>query len=355
MVEIILKLVWAVAGERLAPLLRVVSRKLLPALIFWFSGLPFFARGALLAAAGCTALGTATLGVFGSSHEAAHTAHEFAVAESHSQNLDLAGEQGARARLYAGIWSQLLIDRYDQQLKKGQTGKVAIGETTWTVGQKMLALNGLKDIDLHPQEALDYLTGELDPDCGCWRGFRYGDHKESYPVNVVISAWIITGLERTLRQPQPAYAEFLKKTQLQSGAWPMLRSNSAKQGSTAATPWAILALMSLQASMPEDHEIAAAIRRGVNWLLDNRQPNGIWTLYPLGTSSAAHKVSLSNSGLAIVALHQALQAEAAVIPEAVLAQWKLRVTEADRELLRRLKPGVAMDESESYNDQLPTI
>jgi len=60
--------------------------------------------------------------------------------------------------------------------------------------------------------------------------------------------------------------------------------------------------------MPGDTEIATEIGKGVNWLLDNRQPNGLWTLYPQGSSSVAHRVSLSNSGLAIVALHQALRA-----------------------------------------------
>lgn len=354
MMGILLDLVWALIGERLTQRVKSAYERFRSWLVPWFTGLPLLARCAVFAIAGSVAIFGAMLVVFGSSRTALQTAQEFAAAARNSRDLYLSPKERTRGNLYVGIWSEVLLDRYEQQLNTMTSGKQISGAATWSVAQKLVALNGLNATKLHAEDALEYFSKEMDQDCGCWSGFYDPDHKGSSPLNVAVSAWIITALQRAVPQPQPPFADFLKKARLSSGAWPVLRSNADEEGSTFATPWAIMALISLQARMPENPEIATEIRKGVNWLLDNRRPDGLWTLYPQGTRGGAHRVSLSNSGLAIVALHQALRAEATVVPESVLTQWRARLTLADRELLHHLKPGVAVDESESYNDSLPT-
>lgn len=353
MAEIVLKLIWALLGEELTEKVQSFGEKLIPRMKQWFYGLPLPARITVGVGLGFIGLVALALIVFGT--ESLQTAQDFMVAERHPHDLFLTPQQRTQGTLHEGVWTQTLLDRYDQQLTDMREGKVVLGGTTWTVAQKLVALEGIKGVQLKGQDALEYFTKEIDHDCGCWRGFYDPDGKRGLPLQVGLSAWIITAVQGGLKEPQPAYADFLKKAQLRSGAWPVLRATGDRQGSTFATPWAIMALINLQARMPDHPEIAAEIRKGVTWLLDSRESNGLWQLYPQGTTTAAHKVSLSNSGLALVALHRALRAEGSAVPEPVLAQWTARIALADRELLRHLKPGLPVDENESYNDSFPTL
>jgi hypothetical protein len=359
MIEALLKLAWSLVEESVKPRLQAAAKTIVTPVMAWFAGLRPLGRKVVLGTLVFCLVSGALLIFLAWSGSAARFASELTRAVVSPRHLSLSGSDHARAAQYTGVWRDLMLDRYDKQVSSMRAGKPIVFETTWTLAQKFLALDGGLAAGDDRIAALSYYSGqEVDPTCQCWREIYYHNQQQVYPLHVGLSAWIIVSLERASNSLQPEHLEFLRETQLSNGAWPVLLSAQKEQGSTFATPWAILALLNIQPKLTDKAaraDVANRIREASNWLLNARQPHKLWTLYPEGTTSGAKRISLSNSGLSIVALHRALRTESGFIPKEETDLWKTRIAAADREFLRNVRPGIALDEADSFNDQLETI
>jgi hypothetical protein len=368
-IELVAKLLLSLFGERAMPWIRETLRKVAGPMVRWFLGLSPASKGLTLTpAVGGVAYGMLVL-LFGSTQSAYVTGQQFYEASTNGSHPALSDRTREQASTFIGAWGQELFDRYSRQVASSNAN---IGddqahqstgnsdENAWELAQKILALDGLSlgSNKIDADAVYKYTTRDVDPTCGCWREMNDPKHRDnSNPLHLGISAWIIVALERATQTTRREHLELLRATQLDSGAWPTLRSHAVQQGSTFTTPWAILALLDMQPKLTDEQDamqVSRAIRKGVDWMLKSRNKDALWVLYPDWPLASAQRVSLSNSGLSLVALHQVLRAQQAVMPKAVLDRWSAQIAESDRALLQQLRPGISEDAFDTFGDFVPT-
>lgn len=175
----------------------------------------------------------------------------------------------------------------------------------WVSAQVLVALreNDLSRIDA---KSIDqYFRSVAGPECACWRQFPRGE----FPNHVGVTAWALWTLARYGIPANKGELEFLLSNQGAEGAWPLFAGAQGEEfASTYGTATAILALheqSTLKANRAEQERLAAAVRRGADWLkarvADGR---GRWADYPEGPEASQRGEFLGLSGFVLFALHR---------------------------------------------------
>jgi hypothetical protein len=176
----------------------------------------------------------------------------------------------------------------------------------WTSAQILVALGendpdyvGRIDVKLVEQ----YFRSVAGPECACWRRFPQG----KYPNHIGVTSWALWTFAQYGIPAHKSELEFLLSTQGADGAWPLFAgAQQGKFSSSYATAAAILALhaqSALESDAARNKRLAAAVRRGTDWLKSRVAPGRArWADYPAW--SEAKEESLAVSGFVLFALHR---------------------------------------------------
>ena len=107
----------------------------------------------------------------------------------------------------------------------------------WPVMQSTVASHGSIPIDL--EHVRQFVRGELDPDCSCWREIPV-----IRPPNIAVSGWVLFGLAEISTPAASAEIKFLIDEQHPDGWWSIFQveRDDPEYASSYATAWALLAL-----------------------------------------------------------------------------------------------------------------
>src|SRR5258705_5398251 len=176
----------------------------------------------------------------------------------------------------------------------------------WTSARILVAL-GENDpgyagrIDVKPVE--QYFRSVAGPECACWRRFPQG----KYPDRIGVTSWALWTFAQYGIPAHKSELQFLLSAQGADGGWPLFAgAQQGKFASSYGTAAAILALHGQSALQPDGEQrkrLAAAVRRGADWLKSRAAPGRArWADYPAW--SEAREESLAISGFALFALHR---------------------------------------------------
>jgi hypothetical protein len=183
-------------------------------------------------------------------------------------------------------------------------GKLA-GEA-WTSAQILVAFResdpdyaGRIDVKLVEQ----YFRSVAGPECACWRRFPQG----RYPNHLGVTSWALLTFAHYGIPAHKSELEFLLSTQGADGGWPLFAGAREEEfASSYGTAAAILALhgqSALQSDREQKKRLAAAVRRGADWLKSRAVAGRArWTDYPAWPE--AKEDFLGVSGFALFALHR---------------------------------------------------
>lgn len=353
--EAVLGFIWSLVKDTVQPAIAAAARRVYVPLRAWFSRLIaplkwLVGGGLLIAVVLLVAIIITTAGV-----PVWTTTHDAWLSIWYSNVPPLSTTERARVESYAADWGRVLTDEYTRQIAFINTRTRPVTETSWTLSQEALALQNMTLARgvVNGRDLSTYVDSDVDSTCGCWRELN----QPSSPRAVGITAWIIVSLEKAHAQAMPSHLKFLRDTQLKTGAWPMIPTDVVEEGSTFATPWVLLAMLNAEKGLEpaQQSAIAARMRQAVDWLLDQKPRDSLWQLYPQWqNSSAAQRISLSNSGLVIFALHQYDRAGIESGGDRVPERWHEKLVNADRQLLRALTLGIEPTRFESYDQHVMT-
>ena len=188
----------------------------------------------------------------------------------------------------------------DMRLDKKLAGEA------WTSAQVLVALRendpgyaGRTDVKLVEQ----YFRSVAGPECACWRRFPQG----RYPNHLGVTSWALWTFARYGIPAHKNELEFLLSTQGADGWWPLFAGAQEETfASSYGTAAAILALHEQSALQPDREtkkRLAAAVRRGADWLKSRAVAGRArWTDYPAWPE--AREDFLGVSGFALFALHR---------------------------------------------------
>ena len=203
-------------------------------------------------------------------------------------------------RRAAGEKAKQLAAALDMRLDKKLAGEA------WTSAQILVALGendpdyvGRADVKLVEQ----YFRSVAGPECACWRRLPQG----KYPEHIGVTSWALWTFAQYGIPAHKSELQFLLSTQGADGGWPLFAgAQQGKFASSYGTAAAILALHGQSALQPDGEQrkrLAAAVRRGADWLKSRVAPGRArWADYPAW--SEAREESLAVSGFALFALHR---------------------------------------------------
>ena len=177
---------------------------------------------------------------------------------------------------------------------------------TWPSAQILVALRendpdyaGRIDVKLIER----YFRSVAGPECACWRRFPQGNH----PNHLGVTAWVLWTFAQYGIPAQKGELEFLLSAQGADGGWPLFAgAEQEKFASSYGTAAAILALheqSALQSDREQKKRLAAAVRRGTDWLKGRVVAGRArWVDYPAWPE--AQQDFLGVSGFALFALHR---------------------------------------------------
>src|SRR5712691_1509602 len=177
---------------------------------------------------------------------------------------------------------------------------------TWTSAQILLALREndpgyVSRIDVKLVE--QYFRSMAGPECACWRRFPQGKH----PNHLGVTSWVLWTFAQYGIPAHKGELEFLLSAQGADGGWPLVAgAEQEKFDSSYGTAAAILALheqSALQSDREQKKRLAAAVRRGADWLKSRVVAGRArWVDYPAWPE--AQQDFLGVSGFALFALHR---------------------------------------------------
>src|SRR6266581_2306596 len=183
--------------------------------------------------------------------------------------------------------------------------RMLAGET-WTSAQILVALRendpdyaSRVDVKLIEQ----YFRSVAGPECACWRRFPQGKH----PNHLGVTSWVLWTFAQYGIPAQKGELEFLLSAQGADGGWPLFAgAEQEKFASSYGTAAAILALheqSALQSDREQKKRLAAAVRRGADWLKSRVVAGRArWVDYPAWPE--AQQDFLGVSGFTLFALHR---------------------------------------------------
>src|SRR6266566_4941826 len=186
-----------------------------------------------------------------------------------------------------------------------EKAKQLAGET-WTSAQVLVAF---RESDPATASRIDvkvieqYFRSVAGPECACWRRFPQGKH----PNHLGVTSWVLWTFAQYGIPAHKGELEFLLSAQGADGGWPLFAgAQQEKFASSYGTAAAILALheqSALQSDRGQKKRLAAAVRRGADWL-KRRVVAGRarWADYPAWPE--AREDFLGVSGFALFALHR---------------------------------------------------
>jgi hypothetical protein len=182
-------------------------------------------------------------------------------------------------------------------------GKLA-GEA-WVSAQVLVALKENDSIRINVKSIEQYFRSVAGPECTCWRKLPSG----KFPNHVGVTSWALWTLARFGIPAHRSELEFLLSTQDGEGAWPLFAGAQGERfASSYGTATAILALheqSTLKANRAQQERLAAAARRGADWLkarvADGRAR---WADYPGWPGASQRGEFLGLSGFVLFALHR---------------------------------------------------
>jgi len=202
----------------------------------------------------------------------------------------------------AGEKAKQLAASLDARLDK----KRKLAGEAWTSARILVALREndpdyASRIDVKLVE--QYFRSVAGPECACWRTFPQG----KYPNHLGVTSWALWTFARYGIPAQKSELEFLLSTQGADGSWPLFAGAEHEQfASSYGTAAAILALheqSALQSDPEQRKRLAAAVRRGADWLKSHAVAGRArWVDYP-GWPEAGEE-SAAVSGFALFALHR---------------------------------------------------
>jgi hypothetical protein len=216
---------------------------------------------------------------------------------SSGQGVPLPGEIRQAAADKAKQLAAALEARIDRK------GKFA-GEA-WISAQVLVALkeNGSSRINVKSIE--QYFRSVAGPECACWRRLPSG----KFPNHVGVTSWALWTLARFGIPAHRSELEFLLSTQDGEGAWPLFAGAQGERfASSYGTATALLALHEqsiLKANRAQQERLAAAARRGADWLKARVAPGRArWADYPGWPEASQRGEFLGLSGFVLFALHR---------------------------------------------------
>jgi len=216
---------------------------------------------------------------------------------SSGQGVPLPGEIRQAAAEKAKQLAAALEARIDKK------GKFA-GEA-WVSAQVLVALkeNGSSRINVKSIE--QYFRSVAGPECTCWRKLPSG----RFPNHVGVTSWALWTLARFGIPAHRSELEFLLSTQDGEGAWPLFAGAQGERfASSYGTATALLALHEqsiLKANRAQQERLAAAARRGADWLKARVAPGRArWADYPGWPQASQRGEFLGLSGFVLFALHR---------------------------------------------------
>lgn len=216
---------------------------------------------------------------------------------SSGQGVPLPGEIRRAAAEKAKQLAAALEARIDKK------GKLA-GEA-WVSAQVLVALKENDSIRINVKSIEQYFRSVAGPECTCWRKLPSG----KFPNHVGVTSWALWTLARFGIPAHRSELEFLLSTQDGEGAWPLFAGAQGERfASSYGTATAILALheqSTLKANRAQQERLAAAARRGADWLkarvADGRAR---WADYPGWPQASQRGEFLGLSGFVLFALHR---------------------------------------------------
>lgn len=183
-------------------------------------------------------------------------------------------------------------------------GKFA-GEA-WISAQVLVALKENDDsIRIGARSIEQHFRSVEGPECACWRRLPRGE----FPNHVGVTSWVLWALARYGIPAQKGELEFLLSTQDREGGWPLFAGAQQERfASSYATAAAILALHEqsvLKVNRAQQARLAAAARRGADWLKSRVAPGRArWADYPGWADAGQRGEFLGLSGFVLFALHR---------------------------------------------------
>jgi len=182
-------------------------------------------------------------------------------------------------------------------------GKLA-GEA-WISAQVLVALKENGSSRISVKLIGQYFRSVAGPECACWRQLPRGE----FPNHVGVTSWVLWTLARYGIPAQKGELEFLLSTQDREGGWPLFAgAQGGKFASSYGTAAAILALheqSTLKANRAQQERLAAAVRRGADWLKTRVAPGRArWADYPGWPQASQRGEFLGLSGFVLFALHR---------------------------------------------------
>jgi len=182
-------------------------------------------------------------------------------------------------------------------------GKFA-GEA-WISAQVLVALKESGPSRISVKSVDQYFRSVAGPECACWRRLPRGE----FPNHVGVTSWSLWTLARYGIPAHRSELAFLLSMQNGEGGWPLFAGAKGERfASSYAAAAAILALheqSTLKASRAQQERLAAAVRRGADWL-KTRAADGRarWADYPAWPEASQHAEYLGLSGFVLFALHR---------------------------------------------------
>ncbi len=195
-------------------------------------------------------------------------------------NIERAAEWVAGMQSSNGGWASFDVDNtyyYLNEIPFADHGALLDPPTSDVTGRCVTFLSRLdrRHYSSYIERGLAFLYDEQEAD-GCWFG-RWG-------TNYIYGTWsVLTALDAAGVDPGSdtvrRAVQWLCEVQRADGGWgesndsygdPTLRGR-ARESTPHQTAWALLALLAAG-------EVASpAVRRGIDWLLDNQQQDGLWS------------------------------------------------------------------------------
>jgi hypothetical protein len=216
---------------------------------------------------------------------------------SSGQGVPLPGEIRRAAAEKAKQLAAALEARIDKK------GKLA-GEA-WVSAQVLVALKENDSIRINVKSIEQYFRSVAGPECTCWRKLPSG----RFPNHVGVTSWALWTLARFGIPAHRSELEFLLSTQDGEGAWPLFAGAQGERfASSYGTATALLALHEqsiLKANRAQQERLAAAARRGADWLKARVAPGRArWADYPGWPQASQRGEFLGLSGFVLFALHR---------------------------------------------------
>lgn len=174
---------------------------------------------------------------------------------------------------------------------------------SWSISQASLALSAQERIAR--EDFTNYVRSNMYPECACWTEFL---DKPQDAWCTFISGWVLMAMADQGVDATAEELRFLLDHQNPQGWWAMFPVNTGASAfaSPYATAWALLGLHAQKSvanlTAQQSEQIAAAIDKGVAWLLSVREHDSArWKRYPLSLKSE-HSISIS--GTVMYTLHK---------------------------------------------------